>query len=116
VTILVRGVGDVGSAVAHRLFHEGYAVVIHDDPRPITSRRGMAFTDAVFDGHAVLDGLCAQLADDLDSVRRLVKEREAVAVYVQPMAPFLAVLTPEVLIDARMRKRSAPEDQQGLAP
>jgi xanthine dehydrogenase accessory factor len=116
VIVLVRGVGDVGSAVAHRLFNEGYAVVIHDDPRPTTSRRGMAFTDAVFDGQAVLDGLRALLADDVEAMRRLVIEREAVAVYVQPMAPLLAALTPDVVVDARMRKRSAPEGQQGLAP
>ena len=29
--ILVRGAGDVGSAVAHRLFTAGYAVVLHND-------------------------------------------------------------------------------------
>lgn len=113
---LVRGVGDVGSAVAHRLFQEGYAVVIHDDPRPTTSRRGMAFTDAVFDGRATLDGLCALLAEDVEAMRRLVIEREAVAVYVQAMAPLLAALTPDVLVDARMRKHLAPEGQRGLAP
>jgi xanthine dehydrogenase accessory factor len=116
VIVLVRGVGDVGSAVAHRLFQEGYAVVIHDDPRPTTTRRGMAFTDAVFDGHAVLEDLCARLADDPESAWRLVIERKAIAVYVQPMAPLLAALTPEVLVDARLRKHSAPEAQQGLAP
>jgi len=38
--ILVRGVGDIGSAVAHRLFREGYGVVIHDDPKPTMTRRG----------------------------------------------------------------------------
>jgi len=44
--ILVRGSGDIGSAVAHRLFEAGYAVVIHDTTQPTTTRRKMAFTDA----------------------------------------------------------------------
>jgi len=48
--IFVRGIGDVGSAVAYRLFRAGHAVVLHDTERPAYSRRGMAFTDAVFDG------------------------------------------------------------------
>lgn len=48
--IIVRGVGDVGSAVAHRLFVAGYAVAIHDGPYPTTSRRANALTDAIFDG------------------------------------------------------------------
>ncbi len=46
-TVLVRGCGDVGSAVAHGLFGAGYRVLIHDDPGPAHTRRGMAFTDAL---------------------------------------------------------------------
>ena len=53
---VVRGVGDIGSAGAHRLFREGCRPVIHDDPNPTTTRRGMAFADAIFDGQAELDG------------------------------------------------------------
>ena len=52
--MLVRGIGDIGSAVAHRLFGAGYRVVIHDVPAPASARRGMAFTDAIFDGTVVL--------------------------------------------------------------
>jgi hypothetical protein len=37
-------------------------VVVHDDPQPATSRRGMAFADAIFAGHAVLDGVRGDLA------------------------------------------------------
>jgi xanthine dehydrogenase accessory factor len=57
--VLVRGVGDVGSAVAVVLFRAGYSVAMHDDPAPSTPRRGMAFADAVFDGWATLDSLTA---------------------------------------------------------
>ena len=55
--MLVRGAGDVGSAVAVVLYRAGYAVALHDDPTTTTPRRGMAFADAVFDGSATLDGL-----------------------------------------------------------
>lgn len=40
--VLVRGSGDVGSAVALRLREAGHRVVVHDDPRPAHARRGMA--------------------------------------------------------------------------
>ena len=59
--ILIRGANDVGSAVAHRLFMAGYSVVIHEMPQPVTTRRKMSFTDAVFDGHVILDGVEAQI-------------------------------------------------------
>jgi 2-polyprenyl-6-methoxyphenol hydroxylase-like FAD-dependent oxidoreductase len=45
--VLVRGAGDVGSAVATVLFRAGYAVALHDEPAPAAPRRGMAFADAV---------------------------------------------------------------------
>ena len=44
--VVVRGTGDVGSAVAHALFGAGLAVALHDDPRPAATRRGMAFVMA----------------------------------------------------------------------
>ena len=30
--VVVRGAGDIGSAVAHRLFRDACAVVIHEEP------------------------------------------------------------------------------------
>lgn len=112
---LVRGVGDIGSAVAHRLFSEGYAVLIHDDPKPTTTRLGMAYADAVFDGHSSLDGIEAVRARDITGVRRLLATREAIPVYVGALRPFLKEFVPAVLVDARMRKHTSPQVQRGLA-
>ncbi len=55
--VVVRGSGDVGAAVAHRLFGAGFAIILHDGPESTTSHRTMPFTDAVFDGRAVLVGI-----------------------------------------------------------
>lgn len=116
LTILVRGAGDVGSAVAHQLFGAGYAVVLHDDPAPTTSRRTMAFTDAIFEGRATLAGIQAVLITDLAKMRSVLDDHTAIPVTVDPFAVALAALRPDILIDARMRKRSVPERQRGLAP
>ena len=59
LVVAVRGIGDVGSAVAHRLFRAGHRVWICDEPLSAAPRRGMAFTDACFDGSAVLDRVTA---------------------------------------------------------
>jgi hypothetical protein len=66
--ILVRGSGDVGSAVAHLLFTEGYAVLIHDSAQPTATRRKMSFCDAVFDGSAILAGVQARLATNVSDI------------------------------------------------
>ena len=71
VRVLIRGVGEIGSAVARRLFIAGHAVVVHDGEQPTTTRRGMAFADAVFDGHATLDGVTAVRVDCAEAVPAL---------------------------------------------
>jgi len=109
--VLVRGIGDIGSAVAHCLVRAGYGVVIHDGPKPTTTRRGMAFADAIFDGQAVLDGVTAALADDFDSIREALARRDVIPVYVRPLGPLLNSLGHQALVDARMRKHEAPEVQ-----
>ena len=58
-TALVLGCGDVGSAIALVLWRAGFATVLADRARPAHIRRGMAFTDAWFDGSATLDGVTA---------------------------------------------------------
>ena len=55
--VLVRGLGDVGSAVAHALHESGFAAVLHDLPRPSHARRGMSFADALFEGVETLAGV-----------------------------------------------------------
>lgn len=113
--VLVRGVGDVGSAVAVLLFRAGYPVVLHDNPTPTTSRRGMAFADAVFDGTAMLDGIAAHRVDLLATLHDIVVG-EAVPVLVVPFPAVLQLAKWSAVVDARMRKRLVPETQRGLAP
>src|ERR1700737_380076 len=45
-TIIVRGCGEIGSAIAHALHRAGFAVVLIDEVDPSWARRGMTFTDA----------------------------------------------------------------------
>src|SRR4051812_5528387 len=113
--VVVRGTGDIGSAVAHRLFREGFAVTLHDVPMPTATRRGMAFTDAVFGGHAALDGVHAVRAHDLARVRESLDSRNAIPVYVRAIGALLSDIRPSILVDARMAKHAAAEVQRGLA-
>ncbi|MBR1041148.1 xanthine dehydrogenase [Bradyrhizobium viridifuturi] len=115
-TMLIRGVGDVGSAVAVLLFRAGYSVTLHDDPAPTTPRRGMAFADAVFDAETVLAGIAARRIDQPGALRPALLERQFVPITILPFANVLKAVSWTVLIDARLRKRSVPERQRGLAP
>lgn len=114
--VIVRGSGDVGSAVAHALYMRGVNVIVQDEPRPAHPRRGMAFTDALFDGQAVLDGVIARHAADMESLLSIGAVHGQVPVCDLPLRELLDHFEPEVLIDSRMRKRATIEDQRRLAP
>lgn len=113
--ILIRGSNDVASAVAHRLFLAGAAAVLHEGRTPAVTRRKMSFADAVFDGQAVLAGVAATRLDSLDLLPDILAARERIPVAVVDLVVLLNVLAPDVLVDARMRKRDHPEPQRGLA-
>jgi xanthine dehydrogenase accessory factor len=114
--VLVRGVGDVGSAVAVVLFRAGYAVALHDEPAPTAPRRGMAFADAVFDGRATLDGLTAVRVNTAAELRDCLNAGDVLPVSTAPFDDVLDATRWSAIIDARMRKRAVPEVQRGLAP
>ena len=111
---LVRGIGDVGSAVAHALHREGFRVVIHDVPLPAWTRRGMAYTDAVFDGEALLDRVRAVRVYELAAIERVLADA-AIAVSVHDFQTLRRAFAPDILVDARMRKRQRPGRQIDLA-
>ncbi len=116
LVVLVRGSGDVGSAVAHVLHRAGHRVVIHDVDLPAAPRRGMAFADAVFDGESTLEGVRARRVDDLVALTGAIDAGEDICVTTAGLGRVLAVVWPGVLVDARMRKRERPESQIDLAP
>ncbi|WP_328703051.1 xanthine dehydrogenase [Arenibaculum pallidiluteum] len=113
--VLVRGVGEIGSAIAHALARRGRAVAIQEARMPMTARRGMAFADAVFDGSAWLEGVEARRIDAPDAAARAIG-RGFVPVIAAPVETVVALLPWAVLVDARMAKREAPDRAIGLAP
>jgi xanthine dehydrogenase accessory factor len=115
VIVLVRGIGDIGSAVAHRLFEAGHRVAIHDVPAPSTARRGMAFTDTLFDGPVVLEGVTCRRVERLSELAA-ASEGGWIPATTLPLEDVVDSLRPAVLVDARMRKRAVPEPQRHLAP
>jgi len=55
--VLIRGGGDLGSGVAHRLFRAGFQVVITELPQPAVIRRAVSFASAIYEGHVLIEGV-----------------------------------------------------------
>ena len=114
--ILVRGSGDVGSAVAHALYAEHHKVILQDDPAPAYTRRGMAFTDLFFDGKATLEHVLAKRSSLGVHVQSMLACGRAIPALASDSLEVVAAIRPDVIIDARMKKRVPPQPLRGLAP
>ena len=114
--VFVRGVGDIGSAVALALRRAGHAVLLHDRPKPAYTRRAVAFADVLFDGKAAFDGLSAKRARVPSDVPYMLDCGRALPASDDPLDQLLARVRPDVVVDARMRKRSEPQSQRDIAP
>ncbi len=114
--ILIRGANDIGSAVAHVLFTTGYSVLLHENLQPTTARRGMSFTDTVFDGYSTLQNISAELVSDDSRLHEIIVKRKLIPLSIKDISTLIENLHPHILIDARMRKHQRPESQRGFAP
>lgn len=102
--VLIRGGGDLASGVAVRLHRSGFQVVITELDQPGVVRRSVAFAEAVFDGHAEVEGVIGELQSDLEDVKAALRSG-IIPVLVDPDLECLEILTPEIVVDARMRKK-----------
>src|SRR5687768_9959686 len=99
-TIVIDGVGDIGSAVAVSAVKRGCRVVIRDEAQPAWTRRGMSFTDAFFDGAAELCGVGARFIPRLFD--RHFGADEPIIATDSPASEAVAATGARVLVDARM--------------
>jgi xanthine dehydrogenase accessory factor len=113
--VLILGGGDVGSAVAHVLFRRGLRVLICERPRSAHARRGMAFTDALFDGRAMLEGVQARCLPDMPAVEACWAAADAVPIVTIPESVLIAASHFDVIVNATMKRTSEPLDLRPLA-
>jgi len=104
LTVLIKGAGDVATGVAHTLAKDGFKVVMTEIPQPITERRAVAFSEAVYEREWTVEGLSAKLTEPADVETTI--ESGKIPVVVDPKAEILRQLKPDVLIDAIMAKRN----------
>lgn len=103
--VVVRGGGDLGTGVAHRLVRAGYRVVVLECGAPRAVRRAVAFAEAVHAGEVEVEGVRASRVE-AGAVVSGGGRVEAVPVVVDPDGELMARLAPDVVVDARMAKRN----------
>jgi len=105
--ILIKGAGEMASAVAHRFFTSGFEVMMTDVEKPTVIRRAVAFASAIQEGEVEVEGVCAR-AFRLEKVEAATGfEGSYIPVFVDPACETARRERPEVIIDARLLKKNA---------
>src|SRR5699024_8755517 len=63
--ILIRGAGDLATGIAARLYRCGHEILMTETEEPLTVRRTVAFSRAVYEGRAQVEDMEAVLAGNL---------------------------------------------------
>ncbi|RPF48887.1 xanthine dehydrogenase accessory factor [Hydrogenoanaerobacterium saccharovorans] len=103
--ILIKGAGDLATGVACRLKMCGFDVVMTETAKPTTVRRTVAFSRAVYEQKAVVEGITASLCTNLGEVWETLRQNE-VAIVVDPEAEIIKELHPQAVIDAIIAKKN----------
>jgi xanthine dehydrogenase accessory factor len=103
--IIVRGAGEMASGITQRLYSGGFQQILMTEiSSPISVRRTVSFSEAVYEGEAGVEGVRGVLIDNIDEVPALWKEK-MIAIIIDPAGDCIRKLKPDVLIDATMMKK-----------
>ena len=103
--ILIKGAGDLATGIAVRLYQCGHQIIMTEIERPLTVRRMVAFSRAVYEKDVIVEGVCGRRAQTLDEVKRIISDGE-IAVFVDPEAKIKKSFCPDVVIDAILAKKN----------
>ena len=103
--VLIKGSGELASAVAHRLSRCHFRLLMTEIARPQAVRRGVAFCEAVYEGEKEVEGVVAKLISTPDEIYRVWQEGK-LPLLIDPEAKIKDVLKPDVLIDAIIAKKN----------
>ena len=103
--VIIKGAGDLASGIALRLFHAGFDILMTEIAAPLTVRRTVAFSRAVYEGRAAVEDAGAVLVKAEAGIREALAQK-LIPVLVDPQAAIVKQLNPPALIDAIMAKKN----------
>jgi xanthine dehydrogenase accessory factor len=115
-TAVVKGGGELGTAVALALGRAGWHVVVTELPRPTVLRPQLSLAEAAFAGMVRRDDWCAVRASAPSEAVALLRQPATIPLYLGSSIELLQTIRPALVVDARMRRGVEPERQRHEAP
>lgn len=108
--VLVRGGGEMASAIAHRLHRCHMKVLITEMAVPTAVRRTVAFAEAVYEGSQVVEGVRSVRVSSPEEAYRVWKDG-GIPLFIDPEATIREAIRPVVIVDSIMAKRNTGTDK-----
>lgn len=103
--VIVRGGGDIATGIIYRLKQSGFSVVLLEVSQPSSIRRKVCFSEAVYEGRAVVEEVEACLMQDVSLLEDCFRAGK-IPVFVDPQGELIEKLKPEVVVDAILAKQN----------
>lgn len=103
--VYIRGAGDLASGIACRLYESGFQILMTDLEVPTTVRRTVAFSPAIYEGSAEVEGKRGVYCNSIQEVEKVFLRKE-IPIVVDKEEIFLQGLKPDVVVDAIIAKRN----------
>ncbi|HIZ13760.1 MAG TPA: EF2563 family selenium-dependent molybdenum hydroxylase system protein [Candidatus Mediterraneibacter stercorigallinarum] len=103
--ILIKGAGDLATGIASRLYGAGHQIMMTEIPVPLTVRRTVALSRAVYAGWTEVEEMKAFRADSREEAG-VILSRGDIPVIVDPEAECRSWYEPDVVVDAILAKKN----------
>ncbi len=103
--VVVRGGGDMATGTIHRLWAVGLQVVVLEVERPSAIRRPVAFSEAIYQCEAVVEGATAVHVSSLHQIEEIHSQGK-IPILIDPQGEIIAALKPFAVVDAILAKRN----------
>lgn len=106
LTIVVKGAGEMASAVAWRLYMaKMQKILMLETNSPLAVRREVSFCEAIHDGHKTVENVDAVRVGDLSDIYQGWAHSQ-IAVASDPQWHLLPEIRPDLVVDAILAKRN----------
>lgn len=103
--ILIRGAGDLATGIASRLYGAGHKLLMTEIEVPLTVRRTVALSRAVYEGRAQVEEMLGILAAGRTEAEEIMAQGD-IAVMVDEEAACREWFQPDVIVDAILAKKN----------
>ncbi len=103
--IIIKGAGDIATAVAHKLFRSGFKVVMTEVEKPTCLRRYVSFANCIYEGEWQVEDVKGEKAESLIDIP-LIWEKNKIPVLIDESCSIKNEINHSVLVDCILAKKN----------